>query len=80
MDPEFADAFTEVGVPLDSAKGRTFYVTAETRCILDDGGERHGCVTVLRDITLHKKAEDELFKAEKLNSISLLAGWDRPRL
>ena len=74
MDPEFADAFTEVGVPLDSAKGRTFYVTAETRCILDDGGERHGCVTVLRDITLHKKAEDELFKAEKLNSISLLAG------
>ncbi|MBL6913084.1 MAG: PAS domain S-box protein [Puniceicoccaceae bacterium] len=38
MDPEFADAFTEVGVPLDSAKGRTFYVTAETRCILDDGG------------------------------------------
>ena len=74
MDPEFADAFTEVGVPLDSAKGRTFYVTAETRCILDDEGERHGCVTVLRDITLHKKAEDELFKAEKLNSISLLAG------
>lgn len=74
MDPEFADAFTEVGVPLDSAKGRTFYVTAETRCILDDGGERHGCVTVLRDITLHNKAEDELFKAEKLNSISLLAG------
>lgn len=74
MDPEFADAFTEVGVPLDSANGRTFYVTAETRCILDDGGERHGCVTVLHDITLHKKAEDELFKAEKLNSISLLAG------
>ena len=30
--------------------------------------------TILRDITNQKKAEDELFKAEKLESISLLAG------
>ena len=30
--------------------------------------------TILRDITNQKKAEDELFKSEKLESISLLAG------
>lgn len=74
MEPEFTDASTKLGLPLERADGEVLNVTAETRCILDDEGRRHGCVTVLRDITLQKKAEDELFKTEKLNSISLLAG------
>jgi len=41
---------------------------------LDEAGNHHGSVTVLRDVTAEKKAEDENFKHEKLNSISLLAG------
>jgi len=74
MAPEFTDACTKPGLPLERADGEALNVTAETRGIFDEEGGRHGCVTVLRDITLQKKAEDELFKAEKLNSISLLAG------
>ncbi len=74
MESSFAEVSTKLGLPLVRADGERLNVTAETRCILDDEGQRHGCVTVLRDITLQKKAEDELFKAEKLNSISLLAG------
>ncbi|MGZ0657299.1 response regulator [Coraliomargarita sp. W4R53] len=74
IDPEFSEIPTILGLPLVKADGETLNVTAETRCILDEEGKRHGCVTVLRDITLQKKTEDELFKAEKLSSISLLAG------
>ncbi len=74
MEPGFSDISTKLGLPLVRSNGETLSVTAETRCILDDKGKRHGCVTVLRDITQQKRTEDELFKAEKLNSISLLAG------
>jgi two-component system cell cycle sensor histidine kinase/response regulator CckA len=74
MDPNFAAVSTKLGLPLERSDGETLNVTAETRCILDDEGNRHGCVTVLRDITQQRKTENELFKAEKLNSISLLAG------
>lgn len=74
MDQDFAEVSTKLGLPLERADGEMLNVTAETRCILDDEGKRHGCVTVLRDITLQKRTEDELFKAEKLHSISLLAG------
>jgi len=74
MDLDFAEVSTKLGLPLERADGELLKVTAETRCILDDEGKHHGCVTVLRDITEQKKKEDELFKAEKLNSISLLAG------
>lgn len=74
MEPDFAEVSTKLGLPLQRADGEVLQVTAEARCILDDEGRRHGCVTVLRDITQQKKAEDELFKAEKLSSISLLAG------
>ncbi|WPJ94770.1 response regulator [Coraliomargarita algicola] len=74
VDPNFAEIPSKLGIQLERADGKTLNVTAETRCILDDEGHRHGCVTVLRDITQQKKTEDELFQAEKLNSISLLAG------
>ena len=74
MEPDFAEVSTKLGLPLERANGEILQVSAEARCILDDEGRRHGCVTVLRDITQQKKAEDELFKAEKLSSISLLAG------
>lgn len=74
MTSDFAQISAKQGLPLERADGLTLTVTAETRCILDEEGRSHGCVTVLRDITQQKRAEDELFKAEKLHSISLLAG------
>jgi len=74
LELDFAEVSTKLGLLLERADGEALNVTAETRCILDDEGKHHGCVTVLRDITQQKRTEDELFKAEKLNSISLLAG------
>lgn len=72
--PEYRDNFSKSGLALDRGEGREpLLVTAEMRCILDDEGMNHGCVTVLRDITKQKKVEEELFQNEKLNSISLLA-------
>ncbi|PXA03740.1 hypothetical protein DDZ13_10620 [Coraliomargarita sinensis] len=71
---DFAEVLAKEGLPLERVDGNEpLLVTAEMRCILDDGGKHHGCVTVLRDITKQKKTEEELFKNEKLNSISLLA-------
>jgi len=75
LSPEFTERLSRAGFPLvQKDGGETLLVTAEMRCILDEEGKSHGCVTVLRDITKRKKDEEELFKAEKLNSISLLAG------
>jgi PAS domain S-box-containing protein len=74
LDPNFIELATKQGLPLERPDGKTLNVTAEARCILDEESNQHGCVIVLRDITQQKKTEDELFKAEKLNSISLLAG------
>jgi PAS domain S-box-containing protein len=64
----------ELGIPLIRPNGDPVLVTAEMRCILDDDQNHYGCVVVLRDITHQKHAEEELFKSEKLHSISLLAG------
>lgn len=73
--PEYADNFSKQGIPLEREENKgPLLVTAEIRCILDEDGKNHGCVTVLRDITKKKKIEKELFKNEKLSSISLLAG------
>jgi len=74
LDSDFAEVSTNLGLALEQADGKLLKVTAQTRCILDDEGQNHGCIIVLRDITFQKRTEDELFKAEKLNSISLLAG------
>lgn len=74
MESDFSEVSTKLGLPLQSVDGEILQVTAEARCILDDEGRRHGCITVLRDITQQKKAKDELLKAVKLSPISLLAG------
>jgi len=64
----------ELGVSLAGRDGAEFLVTVEMRCILEGDPSQHGCVVVLRDVTSHKKAEEEIFQTEKLHSISLLAG------
>ena len=64
----------EMGVSLAAGDGAEVLVTVEMRCILEGDPSQHGCVVVLRDVTSHKKAEEELFQTEKLHSISLLAG------
>lgn len=74
LSRECAEIAPELGIPLVGEDGNEVLVTAEMRCIVDDDPGHHGCVVVLRDVTLQKKAEEELFQAEKLNSISLLAG------
>jgi PAS domain S-box-containing protein len=61
-------------ISLDRSHDESHSITAETRCILDDEGKHHGCVTILHDVSRQKKAENELFEAEKLNSLSLLVG------
>lgn len=74
LSRDYADIYAKEGLPLErTGEKDPLLVTAETRRVLDDAGGNHGCVTVLRDITKQKKAEEELFKNEKLNSISLLA-------
>ena len=74
MEPDLEKVSTKIGLSLEAANGQILQVTAATRCIFDDEGRHHGCVTVLRHITQQVEAEDELLKAEKLSSISLLAG------
>lgn len=74
LHPDYAKLAATSGLSLEHTDGEIRQVTIETRCILDDEHNAHGCVTVLKDITDQKRAEDELFKAEKLNSIGLLAG------
>ncbi|HBR93839.1 MAG TPA: hypothetical protein DEA90_06705 [Opitutae bacterium] len=74
IDPDFGEVPSKLGIQLERTNGECIHVTADTRCIVNEDGERHGCVTILRDLSQQKKTEDELFKAEKLNSISLLAG------
>ncbi len=64
----------EMGVSLAAGDGAEVLVTVEMHCILEGDPSQHGCVVVLRDVTSHKKAEEELFQTEKLHSISLLAG------
>ncbi len=74
LSSEREEITPELGIPLAGNEGNPLLVTAEMRRILDDQNDHHGCVVVLRDVTSQKKAENELFKAEKLHSISLLAG------
>lgn len=64
----------EMGISLEGDDGAEIVVTVEMRCILEGDPSHHGYVFVLRDVTSHQNAEKELFQAEKLHSISLLAG------
>lgn len=74
LSKDHGDALPELGIPLIQKNGETILVAADMRCILDEEEGHYGSVIVLRDITNQKVAEEELFKAEKLQSISLLAG------
>ena len=69
-----SDVEADLGITLVSADGKAIVVTADMRCILDDDQANYGCVVVLRDVTAQRRVEEELFKSEKLQSISLLAG------
>lgn len=52
--------------------GKTFYVSSSP--ILDDNGDMQYLVHVAKDITEHKKLEEELFQAHKMEAIGTLAG------
>ncbi len=62
------------GIKLVSADGTKRYVSISESQLRNDKGEYTGVVVAFRDITDTKKAEDELLKARKLDSIGLLAG------
>ncbi|MGB0415949.1 MAG: response regulator [Coraliomargarita sp.] len=59
---------------LQTQGGECVLVHAEMRHIAGEDDANRGEVIVLRDITQTKEHEDELFKNEKLQSISQLAG------
>ena len=42
--------------------------------LLDEAGQLSGCVLVFRDMTQQRQLEEEMMKAEKLESLSILAG------
>ena len=75
LDPEFVHQHNRTGLLLDSPgeKGPQL-VSADMRCIFDDEEQIHSCVTILRDIKKQRIAEEELYKNENLNSISLMTG------
>ncbi|HAV14269.1 MAG TPA: hypothetical protein DCX06_12365 [Opitutae bacterium] len=64
----------ELGIQLLRRNEDPLLVNAEMRPILDEDKGHYGWVVVLRDMTSLKRAEEELYKSEKLQSISLLAG------
>ena len=57
-----------------SREGRKFHAHMETTLLKGDTGQACRLLTVLVDITEHKVLEEELLKADKLETISLLAG------
>lgn len=62
------------GLCMVDKQGEQRFVSVRMTCIRNPEGGNYGCVTVLRDITHQRRVDEELFKAEKLSSISLLAG------
>lgn len=64
----------ETGVELIKGKNSTITVSVDMSSISVEENTNQGYVILLRDMTHQKLAEDELFKTEKLQSISLLAG------
>ena len=54
--------------------GREYLLAIKAAPIASHDGSHSGVVTVFRDITLEQKAEEELQKASKLESVALLAG------
>ncbi|MFH1146905.1 MAG: PAS domain S-box protein [Pseudomonadota bacterium] len=54
--------------------GSVIWVYEHTRLILDEKGEPLELRIICRDITERKRIEEELYKAQKLESIGILAG------
>ncbi len=52
--------------------GRWFSVVADP--VLDENGDLAGCVHIMSEITEHKKLEDQLRHAQKMEAIGTLAG------
>lgn len=64
----------EMDISLEGDDGAKILVSVEMRCIPEGDPSQHGYVVVLNDVTSYKNAEKELFQAEQMRSISLLAG------
>lgn len=74
-DQQFVEGHNKSGIVLVPADEESSHlVSVQMCCVFDEEGSRHGCVTVLRDITKQKIAEEELYKSENLNSVSLMTG------
>ena len=59
---------------LKSRTGVESVVTFSFSPMIDDEGTRRGIVTVLRDITARQQLEDQLYQAQKMESVGQLAG------
>jgi len=59
---------------LTAKDGREFLISDSAAPILDEHGYIYGVVIVFRDITQRVKMEEELIRAQKLESIGVLAG------
>jgi len=69
-----ADVFRREGSELVARDGARRLVEVVTSPILDDGGQAVGAVLVFRDVTEKMRTEAELLKAQKLESLGILAG------
>ena len=75
LDREFTDLHNRTGILLEPiGENEPRLVSADMRCILDEEGKAHSCVTILRDIKKQRIIKEELYKNENLSSISLMAG------
>lgn len=68
------DVFRREGSELVARDGSRRLVEVVTSPILDDGGRAVGAVLVFRDVTEKLRTEAELLKAQKLESLGILAG------
>ncbi|MFP4157105.1 MAG: ATP-binding protein [Opitutales bacterium] len=75
LDRQFIDRANQDGLLLDSSGKETpQLVNADMRCVFDEEGTIHRCVTILRDLRTQKELERELDESESLNTLSLTAG------
>ena len=73
-DHKLKEAATTLGFPLELADGQISNVDVKTSPLTDRQNKPVGKIIVLRPVSGEAMVEEELLKAEKLNSISLLAG------